>query len=165
MAMNTTAIFWMQILLSLGIYTLVALWYVWPSLTRRSRNSVLIPLLFVHVMRYSGLTTLIPGMIDPRLPRDFLATAAYGDLLAAALALATIFALRGKWRVAVPLAWVFSTWGIVDMLNGLRSTFGLNVVSFNLDTFWYVYVFYAPLVIVTHVMVIVILAKSRSWKK
>jgi hypothetical protein len=41
----------------------------------------------------------------------------------------------------------------------------LNVPSFNLATFWYVYTFYAPLVVVSHLMIFWILIKSRSWKK
>jgi hypothetical protein len=163
--MNNVTILLMQILLSCVVYTIVAVWYVWPSLTKLSRNSALIPLLFVHVVRYSGMTTLVTGMIDPNLPRDFLSNAAYGDLLAAALALASIFALRSNSRVAVPLVWVFTAWGFVDMLNGLNSTFRLNVPSFNLGTFWYIYIFYAPLVVVTHLMIIVMLVKSRSWKR
>lgn len=163
--MDNVAIFWIQIITSVFVFSLVALWYVWPALTKLSRNSALAPLLFVHVMRYLGLTTLVTGMIDPKLPKDFLSTAAYGDVLAAALALASIFALRSNTRVAVPLVWVFSAWGFLDMLIGLKSTFQLNVASFDLGTFWYIYIFYAPLVIVTHVMIVLILLKSRSWRK
>ncbi len=163
--MDNVTIFWMQIILSCVVCAIVAVWYVWPSLTKLSRNSALIPLIFVHVMRYVGMTLLVTDMIDPKLPRDFLSNAAYGDLLAAALALASIFALRSNWRVAVPLVWVFNTWGFVDLLNGLRGVLQLNVPSFNLGTFWYIYTFYAPLVIVSHLMIFGILVKSRSWKK
>jgi hypothetical protein len=163
--MNSVIIFWMQIITSVFVCTLVAVWYVWPLLTKFSRNSALTPLLFVHVFRYVGMTLLVTDMIDPKLPREFLSSAAYGDLLAAVLALASIFALRSNWRVAVPLVWVANTWGFVDLLNGLRGVLQLNVPSFNLATFWYVYTFYAPLVIVSHVMIFGILLKSRSWKK
>ncbi len=99
-------------------------------------------------------------MVDPKLPREFLSSAAYGDLLEAALALASIFALRSNWRLAVPLVWVTNTWGFVDLLNGVRGVLQLNVPSFNLATFWYVYTFYAPLVIVSHLMIFWILIKS-----
>jgi hypothetical protein len=97
--------------------------------------------------------------------REFLSAAAYGDLLEAALALASIFALRSNWRFAIPLVWVTNIWGFVDLLNGVRGVLQLNVPSFNLATLWYVYTFYAPLVIVSHVMIFGILLKSRSWKK
>lgn len=163
-AMDSATIFWMQILTTAIVLTLVAVWYVWPSLIRISRNSALILLLFVHVPRYVGMTLLVAGMVDPKLPTAFLSSAAYGDLLEAALALASIFALRTNWRAAVPLVWVTNTWGFLDLLNGLREVLNLNVPNFNLATFWYVYTFYAPLVLISHVMIFRILL-SRSWKK
>ena len=163
--MNNVTIFWMQLLTSIFVCTIVAVWYVWPSLTKLSRNSALTLLLFVHVPRYVGMTLLVTGMVDPKLPAEFLSGAAYGDLLEAALAFASIFALRSNWRVTIPLVWVANTWGFVDLLNGVRGVLQLNVPTFNLATFWYVYTFYAPLVIVSHVMIFGILLKSRYWKK
>ena len=163
--MDSTQIFWMQILTSAFVFGVVAVWYVWPSLTKLSRNSALISLLWVHVWRYVGMTLLVTDMVDAKLPREFLSSAAYGDLFEAALALASIFALRSSWRVAVPLVWVANTWGFIDLLNGLRGVLQLNVPSFNLATFWYIYTFYAPLVMVSHLMIFWILIKSRSWKK
>ena len=92
--MDTLTIFWIQILTSVVVFGIGAAWYVWPPLTTLSRNSALIPLLFVQVPRYVGMTLFIPYMIDPKLPREFISNAAYGDLLEAALAFASIFALR-----------------------------------------------------------------------
>jgi len=161
--MDSTQIFWMQLVTSVVVFGIVAVWYVWPYLTKLSRNSALIPLLFVHVPRYVGMTLLVTGMVDPKLPSEFRSSAAYGDLLEAALAFASIFALRGNWRFAVPLVWVANTWGFVDLLNGVRGVLQLNVPSFNLSTLWYVYTFYAPAVIVSHVMIFWILIKSKSW--
>ena len=110
--MDNVTIFWMQLFTSVFVFGIVAVWYVWPYLTRLSRNSALIPLLFVHVPRYVGMTLLVAGMVDPKLPRAFRSSAAYGDLLEAALAFASIFALRGNWRIAVPLVWVGQHVGI-----------------------------------------------------
>src|SRR5208282_3904518 len=129
--MDNVSIFWMQLLLSCFVFTVVAVWYVWPFLTKLSLNSALVPLIFVHVFRYVGMTLLVSDMIDPKLPRDFLSNAAYGDLVAAALALASIYTLRRNWRFAVSLVWVFNTWGFVDLLNGVRGVLQLNVPSFN----------------------------------
>jgi hypothetical protein len=164
-AMNSVSIFWLQLLTSVVVFGLVAAWYVWPSLTKCSRNLALILLLFVHVPRYVGMALLVPGMVDPTLPLDFRSSAAYGDLLEAALALASIFALRSSWRFAVPLVWVTNSWGFLDLLNGVRGVLQLNVPSFNLATLWYVYTFYAPLVLVSHLMVFLVLLKSKSWRK
>ena len=83
-------------------------------------------------------------MVDPQLPGEFLSGAAYGDILEAALALASIFALRSDSHFAIPLVWVNNTWGFAGLLNGVRGVLQLNVPSFNLSTFWYSYTFYAP---------------------
>lgn len=162
--MDNVIIFWMQLLLSCVVCAIVAKWYVWPYLTKLSRNSALIPLLFVHVFRYVGMTLLVTGMIDQKLPREFLSAAAYGDLLAAALALASICALRSNWRVAIPLVWLANTWEFVDLLNGIRGVLQLNVPSFNLSTVWYIYTFYAPVVVAAHLMIYWILIRSKSWE-
>ena len=162
--MDSVSIFWLQLVISLVVFALVAVWYVWPALTKMSRNSALIPLLFVHVLRYVGMTLLVAGVVDPKLTKEFLDSAAYGDLVAAALALASIFALRSNWRLAIPLVWVANTWGFVDLLNGVPGVVQLNVPSFDLGIFWYVYTFYAPVVIVSHLTIFAILIKSKSWK-
>jgi hypothetical protein len=163
--MNNVTIFWLQLLSSCIVCTIVVAWYVWPYLIKLTRNSALILLLFVHVFRYLGMTLLVPGMVDPKLPREILFNTAYGDLIAAALALVSIFALRSNWRIGVLFAWAFNMWGFVDLLNALRSVLQVNLPSYNLGTVWYIYTFYAPLVIFSHLMIFWILIKSRSWKK
>jgi hypothetical protein len=161
--MNNVAIFWMQILTSAVIFGIVAVWYVWPELNKLSRNSALILLLFIQVPRYVGMTLLVPDMVDPKLPAEFLSSAAYGDLFEAALAFASIFALRSNWHVAIPLVWLTNIWGFVDLLIGLRGVVQINVPVYNLATFWYIYTFYAPLILIAHLMTFWILIKSMSW--
>ena len=57
--MGSVAIFWMQLLVSCVVFAIVAAWYVWLSLTELSRNAALTPLLWVHVLRYVGMTLLV----------------------------------------------------------------------------------------------------------
>lgn len=163
--MNNVTIFWTQLIASVVVGATVGAWYVWPSLTKISRGSALTLLLFVHVPRFVGMTLLVTDMVDPKLPLEFRSNAAYGDLLEAALAFTSIVALRGNWRIAIPLAWVANTWGFADLLNGVRGVLQLNVPSFNLATLWYVYTFYAPLVLVSHVMIFLVLLKPKGWQK
>jgi hypothetical protein len=59
--MNNVTIFWLQLLLSCVVCGIVVAWYAWPYLTKLSRNSALVPLLFVHVPRYVGMTLLVTG--------------------------------------------------------------------------------------------------------
>ncbi len=162
--MDSVTIFWMQIIASTSIFGLIGFWYVRPYLLTLPRYSALIPLLFVHTFRYVGMTLLVTGMIDPKLTKDFLFNTAYGDLLEAALALAAIFALRGNWSFAIPMVWVANTFGFVDLLNAVRSVLVINFPSFNLGTIWYIYVFFGPLVIVSHLMIFWVLLKPKMWK-
>jgi len=163
--MNNVGIFWLELASSIVVCVAVAVWWVWPSLIKLPRNSALTPLIFVHVFRYVGMTLLVTGMVDPGIPLGFRDNAAYGDLVTAALALASIAALRSNWRVGIPLVWIFNTWGFVDLLNGVRGLLQLNVPSYNLATFWYVYTFYAPAVLVSHLLIFWILVKPRSWQE
>ena len=72
LAMGNVTIFWMQLLLSCVVCAIVTPWYILPSLIKLPRNSALIFLLCVHVPRYVGMTLLVTGMVDPKLPREFL---------------------------------------------------------------------------------------------
>lgn len=162
--MTSVTIFWMQLLVSCAVVAMIVTWYVWPRLTRLPLNTALALLLWVHVPRYVGMVELVTGMIDPKLPREFVTSAAYGDLLEAALALASIYALRRNWRFAIPLVWIANTWGFVDLLNGVRGVLTLNVPKYNLATLWYIYTYYAPLVLGSHLTIFAVLIKAQSWK-
>jgi hypothetical protein len=162
--MNSVSIFWMQLGASVLALTVIAVWYGWPALTKLSYKSALTILLFMHVPRYVGMTLLVPGMVDPKLPTEFLSGAAYGDLLEAGLALACIFSLRTKSRLAVPLVWVANTWGFVDLVNGVRGLLHINLPSFHINTFWFIYTFYAPVVLVSHLLIFLVLVKVKSWR-
>ena len=63
---------------------------IWPELRRRGRNEALRPLLMFHSFRFVGLAFLVPGVVSPDLPAVFAEGAAYGDIVAAALALLTL---------------------------------------------------------------------------
>jgi hypothetical protein len=62
------------------------------------------------------------------------------------------------------MAWAFNTWGFVDLLGALRSVLQVNLPTFNLGPVWFIYTYYAPLVVVSHVLIFWILL-SRTWKK
>lgn len=163
--MSSTAIFWLQITVSVGVFTLLTVWYVWPRLVTLELNSALEVLLFVNVFRFVGMALLVDGMVDPTLDHGDLEKAAYGDLIAAGLALSAIFALRGNWRYAIPLVWVANIWGFLDLLSTLFNLIDTNLPSYQLESFWWVFVLYAPLVIISEVGIFKILIKSKTWPK
>ena len=90
-----------------------------PDLCRNcaaeAANEILRPLLMFHSFRFVGLSFLVPGVVSPDLPATFAEGAAYGDIVAAALALLTLALLPG--RLGIVAAWVFNLWGSADILH------------------------------------------------
>jgi hypothetical protein len=72
----------------------------------RLRSLSPIPLGIDHL----GLTLIVPTVVDPNLPQ-FAVPAAYGDLIAAGLALLSLGALRTGWRYAPVVVWIFTVEG------------------------------------------------------
>jgi hypothetical protein len=69
-------------------------------------------LLLLHAFRTAGLAIIVPEVgVDPNLPRSFATPAAYGDLIAAVLALLAITALRNRIPLASFVVWIFSVEG------------------------------------------------------
>lgn len=65
-------------------------------------------------IRFIGLSFLVPGVVSPSLPPAFAAPAAYGDLVAALLAVAASIALSARLPLAMLLVWLFNVWGTAD---------------------------------------------------
>src|SRR5215475_15548903 len=88
--------FFMSIALSFIAWGMVAARYIWPELGLRQRAEALRPLLILHSFRFIGLAFLVPGVVSPDLPSSFARSAAYGDIIAAALALLSVLLLPGE---------------------------------------------------------------------
>jgi hypothetical protein len=66
----------------------------------------------------SGLLSfLVPGVAAPKLPPTFAASAAYGDLVAAVLAVVAAIALARLAFWAIGVVWFFNVWGTADLLS------------------------------------------------
>ena len=93
---------------------IVAAQYFWPLLRALARVDALRPLLLLHSFRFVGIAFLVEGVVAPELPAAFAVPAAYGDLIAAMLALLALAALHSA--VGIPLVWV-STFGAVPIFS------------------------------------------------
>src|ERR1700684_2378965 len=113
--MSPQLCFFASIAFSLIAWGIVTTRYIWPELRLRPRDEALRPLLILHSFRFLGLAFLVPGVVSPELPAAFAHSAAYGDIIAAVLALLSLAALPG--RAGVALAWIFNLWGSADLLN------------------------------------------------
>ena len=157
--MSTFQIFGLQMLLSLLVYGLLARWYVAPRLAALPLPTALAPLLFLHAFRHLGMVFLVPTVVGPSLPPAFAVPAAYGDLLAALLALLAIVALRAGWRPALALTWLFNVVGTLDLLHALYRGAQLQV---QLGSAYYIPTFAVPALLVTHAMIFVMLLRRRG---
>jgi uncharacterized membrane protein len=112
--MTGQLLFGTSVAFSFVAWAVVAALYIWPQLRGRSRVDALQPLLVLHAFRFIGLSFLVPGVVSPDLPIAFARGAAYGDIVAAILALATLTTLRTSAGIA--LAWAFNVWGSFDLV-------------------------------------------------
>lgn len=150
--------------MTLGVvaWSLVFVWYVHPALRIRDFAEAMRPLLLLHAFRYIGLMFLIPGVTSEPLDTRFASPAAYGDLIAALLALASLHALRIHEKAGLALVWAFNVWGFADLLNAV-----IRGLLFTPDgalgaAFWIPLVI-VPLLVVSHVYIFGQLwAESRS---
>jgi len=147
--MDMLTIFGAQFILSVVVFSLLAKWFVGPWLADKPLHVALIALTFPHAMRHIGLSFLVPGLVADTLPGGpFAELAAYGDFATGLIALVALFALKSRWRVALPLVWLFNIVGTVDLANALPQFENVP----HLLTMWFVPTFFVPLLLVTHFM-------------
>ena len=147
--MDIPLIFILQFSLSLFATGLLARWYAVPCLAEKPLEMALTVLLIPHAFRHVGMAFLVPALNQPRMPADFATAAAYGDLLSGILALMALVALKGRWRIAIPLVWFFSIVGAVDLAYALRQDGAILYMGAT----WFIPTFLVPLLLVTHAMV------------
>jgi hypothetical protein len=157
--MTPDVIFATQFVLSLVVGTLIARWYIWPRLAPLSTRRALLPLLFVHATRYVGLVFLVPSVVPPGVPGAFAKPAAYGDLIAALLALLAIVALRHQWPGAFGLAWLFNLIGVADLLYAVAQGVRLDV---QLGAAYFIPILAVPALVITHAMIFLLLGRPRG---
>lgn len=151
----------LSVVLGLLSYGLIAKWYVMPALGALPRAQALTPLLLLHTFRFVGLAFLIPGVTSEVLDQRIAQQAAYGDLLAAVLALIAIMALRSRWAMAIPLVWIFNIEGTLDLLSALFQ--GLRQIpDSRLGATFFIVVVLVPALLVTHYMIFVLLLRRDN---
>ena len=94
--MDVQLLFGISVAFGIVAWTVATALYIWPELQARSRTEALRPLLTLHGFRFIGLSFLVPGVVSADLPIAFARDAAYGDVVAAILALLALTALRSK---------------------------------------------------------------------
>jgi hypothetical protein len=134
--------------------------YIWPKLRLLRRAEALRPLLILHSFRFIGLAFLVPGVVSPELPSAFAYSAAYGDIVAATLALLALVSLpRGA---GVVIAWIFNLWGSADLLNAFYQANDAGLVPGQLGVTYFIPTLVVPLLLITHGLAFRILLQHQS---
>jgi hypothetical protein len=140
--------FFVSIAFSFIAWGTVAKRYVWPKLRLLQRDEALRPLLILHSFRFLGLAFLVPGVVSPELPSAFAHAAAYGDLVAATLALLSLVLLpRGA---GIVIAWIFNLWGSADLLNAFYQANDAGLMAGQLGAAYFIPTLVVPLLLITH---------------
>ena len=140
--------FFASIAFSLTAWGAVAARYIWPELRLRQRAEALRPLLILHSFRFIGLAFLVPGVVSPGLPSAFAHSAAYGDIIAAILALLALILLPSTSGVVI--AWIFNVWGTADLFNAFYQANHAGLMAGQLGATYFIPTFIVPLLLITH---------------
>ena len=146
--MQTQFAFFASIAFSLIAWGMVAARYIWPELRIRQRAEALHPLLILHSFRFIGLAFLVPGVVSPDLPSAFAHSAAYGDIIAAILALLALILLPSTSGVVI--AWIFNVWGTADLFNAFYQANHAGLIAGQLGATYFIPTFIVPLLLITH---------------
>jgi hypothetical protein len=134
--------------------------YIWPKLRVLQRAEALRPLLILHSFRFVGLAFLVPGVVSADLPPAFAHADAYGDIVAATLALLALVSLPR--RGGVVIAWIFNLWGSADLLNAFYQGNAVGLMPGQLGAAYFLPTLVVPLLLITHGLAFRILLQHQS---
>ena len=142
------------------VFFVAAKIYVIPQLGRVRPRTVLVPILLLHSLRELGMMFLTSGATYPGLPEQFARPAAFGDLITAVLAFASIFPVLRESAAARPLVWAFNIVGTLDLLDAIALATIYRAAPFMGPAYW-IPAFWVPSLLVTHYITFLILL--RHW--
>ena len=147
-----------NLLFSTFVFWIAARLYMLPRLHTTELRTLLLPILLLHGFRHLGLMFLSHGATYPGLPPEFAVPAAYGDLLAAVLAVIAIPAVASNAAIAKPLVWVFNLEGSIDLAAAITLATVYDAEPSMGPAYW-IPSFWVPALLVTHYITFVLLAK------
>src|SRR5258707_4715336 len=156
------ALFGISVAFGLAVWGAVAWHYIGPALRDRPSPENLNPILLLHGFRFLGLAFVVPGVVSPELPAEFAQPVAYGDLIAAILALLALATLGA--RAGTVVTWVFNTFGTADLLFAfyLGSRISLPDTPGLLGAGYFILTAFVPLLLITHGLAFRILLQAKA---
>ena len=158
--MSPQLCFFVSVAFGLIAWGIVATRYIWPELRFRHRADALRPLLILHSFRFIGLAFLVPGVVSTGLPSAFAHSAAYGDIIAAILAMLALILLPSASGVVI--AWIFNIWGTADLFNAFYQANHAGLMAGQLGAAYFIPTFIVPLLLITHGLAFRILLQHEN---
>ena len=158
LAMNILTV---NLLFSTLVFWIGSRIYILPRLHELTPRTILLPILLLHSFRHLGLMFLAPGATYPGIPLQFAYPAAFGDLIAAALAVIAIPAVARQTRSARFLVWLFNVEGTVDLLAAIVLATVYEAPAYMGAAYW-IPAFWVPALLVTHYITFIVLRKH--WR-
>lgn len=149
-----------NLLFSTLVFWIAARLYLIPRLDELEPRTILLPILLLHAFRHLGLMFLAPGAVYAGIPPQFTYPAAFGDLLAAVLALIAIPAVATRARSARFLVWLFNIEGTLDLMAAIVLATAYDAAPLMGAAYW-IPAFWVPALLVTHYVTFVVLLRGR----
>ena len=146
--MQSQFAFFVSIAFSVIAWGVATARYIWPELRLRSRPQALRPLRILHSFRFIGLAFVVPGVVSPDLPSAFAHAAAYGDIIAATVAMFSLLLLPSG--AGVVAAWMFNIWGAADIFNAFYQANHAGLLAGQLGAAFFIPTLIVPLLLITH---------------
>jgi hypothetical protein len=145
-----------NLLFSTLVFWVAAKIYVLPKLKDLNPRVVLLPILLLHGLRHLGLMFLAPGATYPGVPLQFSRPAAYGDLVAAILAMSAIPAVVAGSGAARWLVLAFNLEGTIDLVDAIVLANLYGVEPYMGPAYW-IPALWVPALLVTHYITFLVL--------
>ena len=152
-----------NLLFSTLIFGIAARMYLVPKLGMVNPKTILLPILLLHAFRHLGLMFLAPGAIYKGIPQEFAIPAAWGDFLAAILALISIVLVVKNSKASFLFLWIFNIEGSLDLLAAIFLATFFNASPYMGPAYW-IPAFWVPALLVSHYLTFMILLQYPTWK-
>lgn len=161
--MNNFLILNLQATAGLIAFSLAFKWWVAPRLAKLDIYDALLPVVFIHSLRYLGMVFMVDTQVYDAFPDDLAFTVGMWDYSVSILAIVTGIALKNKWRYAIPLVWVFNIYGFTDLVVAFPQVFGIKFYNYDLGTMWWAFVTIGIVNVISHFYIFYRLIRSKSY--
>jgi hypothetical protein len=155
-------IFQLQLVLGYVPWLLCFGVYAWPRLRAMEPVAAQRAIATLHSFRFFGLVFLVPGVVGPSLPAGFAVFSAYGDLATGLLAMLALLTVRLQplfWSLVLAFNVVGAADILIDYYHGIQ--LGLAAQAGQLGATYAIPIIYVPLLMITHVASLRLLARRQ----